>query len=66
MMDRGDPYIMIEKMVAAIPQKSFLLFPCKASMETSATAAKTARTNRRSADIFFFSFFGANAMKIST
>lgn len=66
MMDRGDPYIMIEKMVAAIPQKSFLLLPCKPSMETRATAAKTVRTNRKSAEIFFFSLVGANAMKIST
>lgn len=65
-MDKGDPYIMIEKMVAATPQKSFLLFPCKASMETKATAAKTVRTNSRSAEIFLFSFFGANAMKITT
>jgi len=30
MMERGEPYMMIEKTLAATPQKTFLIFPWRA------------------------------------
>lgn len=66
MIDRGEPYIIMERIVAAIPQKSFLVLPCNASKETKATVANTRRDKMKIAPIFFFAFFGANVRNIAT
>jgi len=65
-IDRGEAYMMMENMVAAKPQKSFLPLPCRAKRETKATAANTASTNVRSPKILPFSFLGAYMMKSTT
>ena len=59
MIERGDAYMIIEKMVAARPQKSFLPLPCRAKREIKATAEKTVSTEMKSPRILAFSFFGA-------
>ena len=59
MMDKGEPYMMMEKMVAAKPQKSFLPWPCKAKRETKTTTPKTVSTNVNSPSILVFSFLPA-------
>lgn len=66
MMDRGEAYMMIEKMVAAKPQKSFLVFPWRANRETKATTAKMKSTSVKRPRILLFSFLGAYKMKINT
>ena len=66
MIDRGEPYMIMEKIVAARPQKSFLLLPWRAKMEMKTTVAKTERTKVRSPRILAFSFLGANMRKITT
>lgn len=66
MIERGEAYMIIEKMVAAKPQKIFLALPWKAKRDTKATAAKTVRTSMKSPKIFAFSFFGAKSRKIKT
>lgn len=66
MIVRGEPYMMMEKTVAAMPQKSFLALPWRARRETRTTIAKTVRTRVNSPRILVFSFFGANKMKINT
>lgn len=66
MIVKGEPYIMMEKTVAAIPQKSFLALPWRAKRETNTTVAKTASTIDSSPRILPFSFFGANMRKINT
>lgn len=64
--DRGEAYITIEKIVAARPQRIFLLFPWRAKRETKTTTANILRTETRSPKIFAFSFLGANIRKINT
>lgn len=59
MIDRGEAYMMMEKMVAAKPQKSFLELSCKANRDTKATVAKIASTRVRRPRILLFSFLGA-------
>ena len=59
MIERGEAYMIIEKMVAARPQKSFLSLPFKAKREIRATAEKTVSTKVKSPRILAFSFFGA-------
>ena len=66
MIDRGEPYMMMEKMAAAKPQKIFLLLPWRTKREMKATAANMLSTNVRSARILPFSLFGANTRKMST
>lgn len=66
MIDRGDAYMMMEKMVAAKPQNSFLMWPWRAKRDTKAAAEKTVRTKARSPRILAFSFLGAKMMKIRT
>lgn len=66
MIDRGDPYMIMEKTAAAKPQKSFLALPCKARREIKTTAAKKVSTNAKSPKILVLSFFGAYTMKINT
>lgn len=58
--------MMIENTVAAKPQKSFLLLPCRAKREIKATAENTVSTNISIPKILAFSFFGANMMKTTT
>ncbi|EFH69410.1 predicted protein [Arabidopsis lyrata subsp. lyrata] len=58
-LESGEAYMMMEKTVAAIPQKSFLEFPWRAERETRATVANTAKTQVKIPKIFAFSFFGA-------
>jgi len=59
MMERGEPYMMIEKTLAATPQKTFLIFPWRAKTEARATAAKSERMSARRPPILSFSFLGA-------
>lgn len=66
MIVKGEPYITMEKTVAAIPQKSFRCLPWRAKRETNATTAKTLRISVSSPKILPFSFFDANMRKIST
>ena len=66
MIDRGEPYMIMEKTAVANPQKSFLVLPCKARREIKATAAKKVSTNAKRPKILVFSFFGAYTMKINT
>lgn len=66
MMVKGEPYMMMEKTVAAIPQKSFLPLPWRAKRETTTTTPKTERTRMKSPRILVFSFLRANMMKIIT
>lgn len=66
MIVKGEPYITMEKTVAAIPQKSFLSFPWRAKRETNTTVAKTLSTRVSSPSIFAFSLFGAKMRKIIT
>ena len=66
MIERGEAYMTMEKIVAARPQKSFLALPCKAKRETKATVANTARTKAKRPNILAFSLFGANIMNINT
>ena len=66
MIDRGEPYMIMEKTAVAKPQKSFLVLPCKARREIKATAAKKVSTNAKRPKILVFSFFGAYTMKINT
>lgn len=66
MIERGDAYMMMEKMVAARPQNNFLVLPWRAKRETKATAAKTESTSERSPMILAFSIFGAKMIKIIT
>jgi hypothetical protein len=67
--DSGEAYMMMENMVAAKPQKSFLPLPCRAKRDTKATKAtapNTESTNVRSPNILAFSFLGAYMMKNTT
>lgn len=66
MMDRGDAYMMMEKMVAAKPQKSFLPWPCKAKRETKTTTPNTESTKMNRPSILALSFLIEYAMKMST
>lgn len=66
MIDRGEAYMMMEKMVAARPQKSFLGLPWRARSDTRATAPNTVSTKVRSPRIFAFSLFGAKMIKSNT
>ena len=59
MMERGEPYMMTEKMAAAKPQKYRRVLPWSAKTETKATVEKAARTNVSRPRTFAFSFFGA-------
>lgn len=59
MMESGEAYMMIEKTVAARPQKSFLEFPWRAKRETRATVANTVKTQVKMPKILAFSFLGA-------
>lgn len=66
MMDKGEAYMQMEKMVAAKPQKSFLFWPWSGMREMITTMAKTESANVRSATIFNFSFLGAYTRKMVT
>lgn len=66
MIVRGEAYMAMEKIVAAKPHNSFLLWPWRANRETDTTAANTVRTRTRREKIFAFSFLGENMRKIST
>jgi hypothetical protein len=44
MMESGEPYMQMEKTAMATPARSLRASPCRASMDTSATAANTAAT----------------------
>lgn len=67
MTDRGEAYIMMEKTVAAKPQKSCLFFKSlKAKTETKATVVNIARMKKRRPNSFPFSFLGAYIRKINT
>lgn len=66
MMVKGEPYMMMEKTVAAMPHKSFLPLPWRAKRETTTTTPKTERTRMKSPRILVFSFLRANMMKIIT
>ena len=57
---------MMEKIVAARPQKSFRGLWSKTKSETKATMANTVRTKANRPRILAFSLFGANMMKIKT
>ena len=59
MMERGEPYMTMEKIAAVKPQKSFLVVPWRAKTETKATTAKTDSTKVKTPRILAFSFFGA-------
>jgi len=65
-MERGEPYMMMEKIAAAKPQKSFLFFPCRTNRDTRTTAENTDTTKEKSPRIFAFSFLGANNTKMKT
>ena len=58
-MDKCEPYMMMEKMVAAKPQKSFLSWPFKANREPKTTTPKTESTNVNSSSILIFSVLPA-------
>lgn len=66
MTDRGAPYMIMEKMTAAYPHKSFLLYSWRARMETKAMVANKASTERKSPKTLAFSFFGAKVRKMMT
>jgi hypothetical protein len=66
MIDRGEPYMIMENMAAAKPQKSFLVSSRKARRETKATVENTVSTNVRSPKILAFSLLGANMMNMNT
>lgn len=66
MIERGEAYMTMEKIVAARPQKSFLPLPCKAKRETRATVTNTVTTKAKRPNILSFSFFGANIMNTDT
>lgn len=66
MIDIGDAYITMENMVAAVPQKSCLFFPWKASTEITAAIANAIITNINIANIFPFCLLGAYMKKINT
>lgn len=66
MIDRGEPYMMTEKMAAAKPQKYLRVLPWRAKTETKATVENAARTKVTNPRIFPFSFFGAYIIKINT
>lgn len=66
MIDRGEAYMIMEKTVAALPQKSFRTCPWSAKRETNTTAEKTVSTKVRIAKILLFSFLGAYMRKITT
>ena len=59
MMDKCEPYMMMEKMVAAKPQKTFLLWPFKAKREPKTTNPKTESTNMNSPSILVLSVLPA-------
>lgn len=65
-MERGEPYMMMEKMAAAKPQKSFLELPWRAKREIKTTAVKIVRTRVKRPTILTFSFFGAYITKTKT
>lgn len=44
MMERGEAYMQMEKTAMARPERSLRPGPCRASIDTSATAANTATT----------------------
>ena len=58
--------MMMEKIEAAKPQKSFLAFPWRANRDTKTTAENTATTKEKRPRIFAFSFLGANNTKMKT
>lgn len=66
MIDRGEPYMIMENTVAATPQNNFLALWCRAKSDTKATHPNTVSTNVRRPRILAFSLFGANMMKIIT
>lgn len=66
MIERGEPYIMMEKMAAAKPQKIFLGWEWRASRDTKATAEKIESTRAKRAEILAFSLLGAKMRKVST
>lgn len=66
MIERGEAYMTMEKIVAARPQRSFLPLPCKAKRETRATVTNTVTTKAKRPNILSFSFFGANIMNTNT
>lgn len=59
MIDRGEPYMIMEKIEAAQPQNSFLALPWRAKRDTKATPVKMASTRVRRPRILPFSFFAA-------
>lgn len=65
-IERGEPYIMIENIAAAKPQNTFLELPCRAKSEMKTTAANIVITKANKPLIFSFSFFGAYRMKMKT
>jgi hypothetical protein len=66
MMDSGEAYMQMEKMVAAMPQKTLRAVPCRASSETSTTTAKMEVTMPRRPSIRSRAFRSAKMRKITT
>lgn len=66
MTDRGEAYMITEKIVAKKPQKFFLAFPWRAKRDTNATVANTVRMDTKRPKILAFSFLGAKIRKIIT
>lgn len=66
MMERGEAYMQMEKMVAARPHKSLRFCPWRARRETRTTAEKANRTKARRTRIRLFSLLGAKRRKITT
>lgn len=66
MIESGDAYMHIEKMVAANPQNSLRCCPCNARSDTSATVEKMVTTIINRPNIFSLSLGGANIRNIIT
>lgn len=66
MIESGDAYMHIEKMVAANPQNSLRDCPCNARSDTSATVEKMEMTSINRPNIFALSLGGANIRNIIT
>lgn len=57
--DKGEAYMQMENIVAANPQKSFLILPCSANKDTRAIIAKVTTTTMKRLKILVLIFFGA-------
>lgn len=66
MIESGDAYMHIEKMVAAKPQNSLRDCPCNARSDTSTTVEKMDKTSINRPNIFALSLGGANIRNIIT